>query len=498
MSGDSTEEATQNRKDAHAAGIYAAGRSIAMLMLVLTAVAANHLYGQLGYAYVTAIILIYETSMALGSLGLPDAVFYFIGRYPERAGAIVRQTSWMLLLAALPVTLIAIGSAIWLSGSDGKLDLIPALPWLALVILIELPTQPAVNQLIAHGHAGTASLLYAGFAVLRAAAVLAPAVTGWSLTTIPMAMALLGLTRLVAHLVILRRLYPMPAGERWRLRDQMREIFFFALPGGVAAGVGKLNPQIDKYAVQLILGTEALAIYGVAAFELPLITLIPYAIGAVMQVRYVRLFAAQEFGELKALWFATVEKSMVIVIPLAVVVVVMARELITIIFTPESVAAVGPFQIFTIVLLHRVASYGAMLQASNQTRLLFVTSALIVGSNLLLQWPLTRLFGMNGPAMATALANAPAWLFTLDRIGKIYGRGLRDALPWGFYLRTLVICGLLGVALWQLRPYLFGPPWLALIEGLVAYAVTYVLVGRLTGVLRAEDTAYLRRIVRLA
>jgi O-antigen/teichoic acid export membrane protein len=494
-----TDEATldqrrqENRKDSRAAAVYLAGRSVGMVLLLVTQIVANHVYDRLGFAYVAAVFLIYQTSIALGSLGLPDAVFYFIGRYPERASAIVRQTSALLLAAALVVIPIALGAAVLITQSDGKIDLLPALPWLAIVVLVELPTQPAVNQLIAHGYATVASILYAGFAALQTVAGLVPAMTGWSMTWIPVAMAVFGMTRLLAHLYILRRIYPMTPGQRWLVPAQMKEIFTFALPSGVAATVGKLNPQIDKYAVEFVLGSEMLAVYSAAAFELPLVTMIPYAIGAVMQVRYVRLFASGERDELRRLWYQTVEKTMILVVPLAVLIIVLAPDLISLAYEPQYIVATGPFQIFTLVLLHRVAAYGPMLQATGQQRLLFTSSVIIVVSNLALQYPMIQIVGLNGSAIATAFANVPAWLFVLQRIGVALGGGIAIALPWRFYLRTLVVAGALGGALHLAHRWLTFHPGINLAIGIAAYSIAFVIVGRLAGVLKPEDTAYLRR-----
>jgi O-antigen/teichoic acid export membrane protein len=487
----SQEQRAQNRKDAGAAGVYLAGRSVGMALVVVASVAASHLYDQLGFAYVSAIIIVCETANALGSLGLHDAIFYFFGRHPDRAAAIVRQTSALLLMASIPVMLVMCG--VVLGFFHGTLDLVPALPWLALVIMIELPTLPAINQLIAHGHAGIASALYVTFAVLRTVPVLVPAATGWSLSTIPVMMALFGLTRLVTHLAILRRVYPLAPGQRWWRRDQLREIFLFALPAGLAATVGKLTPQIDKYAALWLLGPLVFGIYNVAAFELPLVTLIPYAIGAVMQVRYVRLYASGDVAGLQRLWYQTTAKTMVLVVPLAVAVIALAPDLIALLFEPSYQRATLPFQILTVVLLHRVAAYGPMLQATNQTRLLFTTSLLIVGSNLLLQAPMTWLFGFTGPALATAMSVVPSWLFTLHRIGVALGGGIRIALPWRFYARTVTVAGALGAALALARAHLHLAPAVSLVVGLAGYAVAFVIVGRLVGLVTGEDTAYVRR-----
>jgi O-antigen/teichoic acid export membrane protein len=354
---------------------------------------------------------------------------------------------------------------------------------------------PAVNQLIAHGRTSVAAALYVVFAILRTIPVLLPAITGWSLTTIPIVMGLFSLGRLGAHLVIVRTVYPLAPGERWWNRGQMREIFHFALPAGLAATVGKLMPQIDKYSALWLLGPIVFAIYNAAAFELPLVTLIPYAIGAVMQVRYVRLYASGDREGLRQLWYQTTMKTMVLVVPLAVVVIVMAPDLIGMLFSPEYAPATEPFQILTLVLLHRVAAYGPILQATNQQRVLFATSVMLVGANILLQWPCTQLFGFPGPAIATVLSVVPQWLFTLHRIGRALGGGIPVSLPWRFYLRTLVVAGAVGAALWLVRPHMHFYPGVNLALGLVGYAVAFVVVGRLTGVVHAEDTAYLRRVL---
>lgn len=479
-------DAASMRKDSHSATMYVAARSIAgMLLLVAYIVALRYYDQETQVPYVLGVLLVYESAIALGSLGLPDAVFYFIGRQPEKAAAIVRQTSALLLAAAVPVTVFA-AIAAWVMTSP-NVDLIAAIPWLALVILIELPTQPAVNQLIASGHAGTASALFLGFSILRTAAALAPLVLDIPLESIPIAMAVLGTTRLAAHVLILRKLFPMAPGEPWFDRKMLRTIFLFALPAGLAVTVGKLNPQIDKYVVKLMLGEQVFAEYSAAAIEIPMVTLIPYAIGAVMQVRFVRLYANGERAELARLWHATVKKTMVAVLPLAMVIIALAPDIISVLMTDKYARAVVPFQIFTAVTLHRVAAYGPMLQATNQTPLLFRTSLIILVTNLILTVPLTKLVGFNGAAIATVVANVPAWLLTLSRIGRKMGGGIRIALPWSYYLRGLIVTGLLAIALWIARPYLGERPSIRLGVGVSIYMAGYAIVGRLANFIHADD-----------
>src|SRR4051812_21203176 len=122
-------------------GIYTYSRLAASLFVLLTLAFAARLYDKAGFAYISALLLLYESAVALGSLGLADSVFYLMGRDPGRASLVVRQTSFLLLLVAVPVITVAmiIGAHI-----HQDLDVRAALPWLALTLLIELPTQPAV------------------------------------------------------------------------------------------------------------------------------------------------------------------------------------------------------------------------------------------------------------------------------------------------------------------------------------------------------------------
>jgi O-antigen/teichoic acid export membrane protein len=212
-----------------------------------------------------------------------------------------------------------------------------------------------------------------------------------------------------------------------------------------------------------------------------------------MQVRYVRLFAQGDHVELRRHWYSNVEKTIAIVLPLAVLLIVAGPEVVLLLASKEHAAgATVPFQIFTIVLLHRIAAYGPMLQATNQTPVLVKTSLLILGTNLVLTVPFTLIFGAYGAAIATVIANVPAWLVTLDRIGASMGGGIRIALPWRFYLRGLIVTGGIGFALWLVRPYIhMGTAWRLVVMSL-GYFVVYVIVGRISGVLKAADVAQLR------
>lgn len=481
---------------AEAAGLYLYSRVAAMLVTLVAVVLAPRLYGADGYAFFAALVLLYDSALALGSLGLADAVFYFVGRDRSRAAVIVRQTSGLLAMAAIPVTGV-VALVAWALSKPG-LDLVGAMGWLALVLMIELPTQPAVNQMLAGGKPRVASLLFVGFSVLRTIAVLLPAlVPGLELADIPRCMAAAAVIRGLVYVALVRREHPMPAGARWFVRDELAAILRFAVPAGLAAMCGRLSQQIDKYVVLWLVGKDAFAQITVASWELPLVTLIPYAIGAVMQVRYVELFAQGRVDELRALWHATVAKVTLAVLPLAMLVIAISDDLVIAVFGREFAAASIPFQIFTLILLTRVAAYGPMLQATGQTRTLLVNSLLLLGSNALLSVPLTLAVGPYGAPLATLAASMFTWWFALDRIGRAFGGGAGTALPWGHYLRVLGLSAAIAATVVLLRKFADVGPGLGAAVGAIVYLALYVPIGRATGLIRREELAFVSRWLSL-
>jgi len=473
------------------AGLYLYSRLAASVLSLVTIGIATHVYSENAFAFVATILLMYDTAYALGSLGLPEAVFFFVGRDHARAPAVVRQASFLLLVVAVPVIGIIVGAGAVLSKPD--VDLIPALPWVAVALLLSLPTQPAINQLLAARRARAASILQTLYAALNAAAIVTPAIVGISETWTPILLVIATSVRVVVHLVLLARVFPRVTDEPWLVKSDLRAMLAFSFPAGLATLCGKLNPQIDKYVVKILLTTQIFAFYTAASWELPLISMIPYAVGAVMQVRYVELYAQQRTTELRELWFANVHKTSLVVFPVTTAVLLVAPELVEILFGRDYLPATLPFQMFTAVLYHRVASYGAMLQATNQTRALLVSSILLIATNAILTLPLTFLFGYPGAALATLVANIPPWLWTLSRIAEAMGVKMRQVMPWAQLARGLGLALGLGALVWIAKEYVPLPALARMIGALVVYGIIYVPVARRLRVLTAEDLGYMTR-----
>ena len=63
-----------------------------------------------------------------------------------------------------------------------------------------------------------------------------------------------------------------------------------------------MNRYADKFVVGAMLTPAALAEYNIASQEIPLVAVLPYAVGTVLITRYVRLVKEERRQELLELW----------------------------------------------------------------------------------------------------------------------------------------------------------------------------------------------------
>jgi hypothetical protein len=113
-------------------------------------------------------------------------------------------------------------------------------------------------------------------------------------------------------------------------------------------------------------------------------------------------------------------------------------------------------------------------------------------TNLVLTVPLTYAVGYNGAAIATAIAYMPAWGVSLYFIGQAWGSGIRSALPWRFYGKTLAVALTTGAVVYAAMTQVGGGSVARIAIATAAFAAIFLVAGRAVGVVTRGDMAYLR------
>ena len=490
-------------------GVIVFARVMTTLIDLALAIMVVRLLSKTDFAIMGYVLMVHEIARNIAVLGFPDSIFYYFERVAKGARrALVAQTVGILFLSSTiaGLLILLLNTALpalltqWPEASIGILQ--EFLPLLALVSILEIPTWPTTNILLASDRQKLAAWYEMGTSVMAFTALVVPLSLGYGLTVAIWALVGYAFVRFVGSFALLWGILPKKGALSEELSEEdqlslldsvsLRDQANFSIPLGISALVGRFNKYIDKFIVSIFLVNTAYAEYTVAANEVPIIKVIPLAVGSVLISRYVQFQLQEKKEELLALWYKGIEKVSLLVIPLTILFTVLASDLISLLFETDQTSyanSVLPFQLYNLIVLIRVTHYGSILQAFGDTKGVLYFSINLLVANLLLSIPLTIYFGIVGTAAGTLIANIYNWLLLLRRIGRHMELPFWKVLPFPFYGKVLILSILISGPLVLLKNV-----WLVDLGALqsillvsILFLVTYVWLARSFKLITTED-----------
>lgn len=486
------------------AGVVVFSRVLSSLIDLGTIILLARMLSKDDMAVVGFLLVVYLTVRHLAAFGFPESVFFFFEKLaPEQRRAFSLRTMAILSGMGAFAGLLAIGLAAaaphvlrnWSAEHVAVLQRL--LPWLGLVALLEIPTTPMNNILLALDRQKASSWYQIVSSVGVFVALVGPVVLQLSVDAIVYTLAAFAGIRFVLTAVWFQLVLPGP-GQRLP-PGTLREQIAFSMPLGLNAFSNRIGKYLDRFVVSALLPAAAFAEYQVGGQELPIVTAIPGAVASVLISRYVSLRLAGDRDGLLALFKTGIEGVSLIVVPVAMLFIAVAYDFITLVFGAQYAPAVVPFQIYTVILFHRVTMYGTVLQAYTDTRSILRITILGLVSNAILSVPLTLLLGLPGPALAALLAALISWYAYLRRIRHHLEVRLRQVFPWGYYGRVLALAAVAGAACWWTRATVLAsqPQVLALGVAVGVFVALYAGLGTLTRVIDRSHWSVLGNFLRL-
>ncbi|MEX0772498.1 MAG: oligosaccharide flippase family protein [Balneolales bacterium] len=487
-------EKTKQASLAEKTGVVVFSRILTTVLELALAISLVNLLAKTDFAIISYLLLIYESARYLATLGFPESVFYFFERVTRNARkAFALQTCAIMMVTATisAMVIFAISFAVpsllghWDEASQAAI--MEFLPIMALVSFLEIPTWPVPNVLLAADRQKDAAWYQLLTSALTFGAIIGPLALGYPLMVSLYCLLGYSIIRFIISFIWLWAVLPplVETSGKVLLKEQIK----FAIPIGASSLVSRFNKFIDKFVVSLILPAAALAEYNVGAQEIPIVRVIPFAVGSVLISRYVSLQLDGKKEELLQLWYKGIKKVSLVVLPLTVMFVVIAYDFITVLFGEEYEAAVIPFQIYSLIILMRVTHYGSILQAFGDTKGVLYTSLNLLVANIVLSVPFTLMWGINGAAFSTLLANFYNWVVVLRRIGGHMELPAHKVLPFPYYLKVMSSAIAGGILAWLVRYLAF--PNIAAIAALglsmIIFLLLFALIGTLTKTISKED-----------
>jgi O-antigen/teichoic acid export membrane protein len=490
------------------AGVLFLGKVLATAVDLLAPILIVRMLGKIEVGILSALLLIYGTVATFATAGMPATLMYFLpGRSPEERGAIAQKVAQALLLLGTGCALVFLAVAgVMLLAPDLVLNFIaddPAqqslidpgqtagyLALLALYPLTDLPVRMLPNLLVVQGRARAA----AGVGIIKAVgaglALLVPLALKADLWVVVISMTSFAYLYSTVLLFYLKKLFP----EKGRADDvTLAGLLKFGIPLGFTDIVSILNASVDRYLILLLFPAAIFAEYHTGGWQVPLITSIAYTVGTVYMPRFAELFKQNSAREALAIWHQTIQKVAILVMPLAMVFIVAAEETMVLLFTEDYIASASVFRLYSILMLGRVAAFGAVIVAAGRPELVLKAAGLSLVANILISVPLALAIGFNGPALGTVIAFIPTVFAYCWCISNATGIPLKEVFPLGTWLKTLaltMVAAAPAIALKIMMPDMHAGLRFVIIAGVLL--AVYSVIGTAFKQLTREDWGYLR------
>jgi O-antigen/teichoic acid export membrane protein len=403
------------------------GRGVAFLATFMAPLILVRVFDQAEFGTYRQLFLVYATLYSIGQLGMAESLFYFLPRGARQPGGYVANS--MLSLAA--TGLVGLG-LLWagapaLAHALGNPDLVHYLPLLGLFLMLMLPAAALEIVMIARRRYAWGAVSYGISDLLRALALVAPALVWRRLDAVLLGVAVFAAARLCAALLYSRR--ELEGG----LRPQAalgREQLAYALPFALTVLVETVQLNYHQYAVSHRFDAATFAIYSVGCFQIPLLELVASPLGNVMMVRMAESLRDGHGEEALAAWTRTTRNLALLFFPVVALLLVAARDIIVLLFTDRYLPSVPIFMVWSLALGLSVLQTDAILRVYAATRFMLVVGLLKLLMIATLIGAFISALGLPGAVLISLTATLAMKAVVLARMRSFLGVGLRRVVPW--------------------------------------------------------------------
>jgi O-antigen/teichoic acid export membrane protein len=416
------------------------GQGLNVLAMIFVASYLSRVMSQSEYGTYRQTFLVYEFASPLLILGMPQALFVFVGRKPDLAKQYTLVNMGMLFASGLlfGLLILTLGknliSELWdnpaLSASLGIMSLYGCFFY---------PTQTISGCLMGIGKAHLVLTYNVSTRILIMASVIGAVVIWGPYASTALMGVMLGtiLSLLVAISLVVKF---CPQSEEKFSWAMLREQVGFAVPVGLASLFGSISLSIDRLIVSCLTNAENYAIYANGAVELPIVGIITGSITAVIMPEMSAAFAAGDKSKALELWHQAAVKSALVLFPICALFMISADTFITLLYSEKYAASAIPFRYYLLLLPARIVVFGALFQAMNKPREVLYFSIVGLLGNSLAVYSSFYLCGFQNAALGSVLSMYILLLpFLLHRTKKLLSREYTQLLPWIELLNILLI-----------------------------------------------------------
>jgi O-antigen/teichoic acid export membrane protein len=252
-----------------------------------------------------------------------------------------------------------------------------------------------------------------------------------------------------------------------------RDQWAYTLPFALAVGIEVVQGNVHHYVVASRFDAATFAIYAVGCLQIPLVDVLTTSSANIMMVKMSENGFDSRGAAALALWHDTTRRLALLIVPLAVFLLVMARDIVVLLFTSRYLASVPIFMLWTLTILFSVPCVDAILRVHAQTRFLVGLSILRLALVLALTGWFLSMYGLPGAVLALIFSTGLVRVIGVARIAGLLGVGLRTVLPWRHLATTAAYAAIAAAPTFWFAQATSLPRPLVLVCAATIFGATY-------------------------
>jgi O-antigen/teichoic acid export membrane protein len=207
-----------------------------------------------------------------------------------------------------------------------------------------------------------------------------------------------------------------------------------------------------------------------------------------------RSFKENRHQELVRLWQSSTAKSLMILAPVMAFILVMAPQIMRILFSSRYSASSYPFRVYALMLPLRATTFGSVLMATGHPRVVTQMAALGLLLNAGVSILLVIAMGPTGAAWGTSLVTYPVVAFAIFRIARILGRPVGALVEWNRLGRILASACAPAIVVFGLQACLPRSDIVSLLISASLFMLLLPVAYKISGVLHVRYAQLCRAI----
>jgi len=212
--------------------------------------------------------------------------------------------------------------------------------------------------------------------------------------------------------------------------ELLKKQLYYALPFGFAIILNEVSISFDKFYINRFITPEEYGVYSVAFLGIPVLGFFFSSIHNVVVPRISIYMTENKVKEATVLWKKMVDKTSNVTIPAVFLFLLLADEIITILYTKDYIEAANYYRIFILTFLVSMFSYNIILRGANKTKYILYADIIGVVVTILFGIVLIPRIGLYGAILTAIIGRITPQLISLHIERKIMKQNFVNWVNW--------------------------------------------------------------------